>query len=296
MELTLLASGFAVGEAPVWDFRENALYWADHGNRRVHRLGPSGRVELVLENLHVGGMALNEPGGLVIAGNSGLFLWRRGSEPKLVANRFEGVELKFNDIKAAPHGGVYAGTLHYPDGLGALYHFAPDGSIEIVQGEVELSNGMGFSPDGSTFYYVDSARREIYAYDYDRSAGKISNRRVLVKIATTDGVPDGMAVDAEGNLWVALWYGGGVVRFSPAGAEIGRIRTGDTQTASLCFGGADLRDVYIVGAGAPFRSKLEPHGYDPQPGDYVGGLFRMRSAVAGLPVPMASLREGGRAG
>ena len=105
---------------------------------------------------------------------------------------------------------------------------------------------MGYSPDESIMYYTDSSVRTIYAYDYDRATGSVSNRRDFVKLPDTAGVPDGMTVDSEGYVWTAVWFDGCIVRFDPDGVEERRIALPAIQTSSVMFGGPDLTDIYVT--------------------------------------------------
>src|SRR5204863_2873660 len=124
----------------------------------------------------------------------------------------EGEMLVFNDMIAAPDGGVYAGTLYWNEsGMtkhGKLYHMSPAGNVKIVDDGIELANGLGFSPDGRTVYFADSAARTIWAYDVDRRDGSLRNKRIFVRVGDDEGIPDGLTVDAEGFVYSAQWYGG----------------------------------------------------------------------------------------
>jgi sugar lactone lactonase YvrE len=143
----------------------------------------------------------------------------------------------------------------------------------------QLSNGMGWSPDDRTMYFIDSAPREIYAYDFDAASGGIANRRVLVRIAEEHGLPDGMTVDAEGFLWVAQWNGGRVVRYDPDG-KVERVVAMPVRRPTSCtFGGPDLSTLYITSG--TMRMTAEELALEPR----AGHLFALETDVRGLPEP-----------
>ncbi len=283
------------GEAPVWDARRARLLWADINASLVfeYRPGDSER-SVVSRDLPVSGIAINRDGRLVFAGSTGLHLWTARGEYRTVVSEHEGQALTFNDIIAGPAGRVYAGTVYWDDhGMlrpGRLYLIETDGGVRVVEDGVELSNGLGFSPDNRTLYYADSAPRVIYAYDVDRATGSLSRKRLFVKVGGDAGSPDGLSVDMEGYVWCAQWYGGQVVRYDPDGAVERRVPLPVRQVASLAFGGRDLTDLYITTAGENWPSHLAPPGYDYAAGRFGGGLYRLRLDVPGKPEHLAALK------
>jgi sugar lactone lactonase YvrE len=187
----------------------------------------------------------------------------------------------FNDLFTDAAGRVYVGSLRSdPFELGGereageLYRIDSERSSIVLYGGVGLSNGIGFSPDGKTLYHSDTAAGRILAHDVD-AAGRVANRRAFAVVG--GGAPDGLAVDAEGGIWVASYGGAAVHRYTPEGALERRIEIPAQRVTSLCFGGSDRRDLYIVSADnrdAPERG---------------GTIFRGRSEIPGLPVPAASV-------
>ncbi len=295
-QLDLISSGYRVGEAPLWDPENNCLYWSDHAERRVHRYSAdTGEIELLIEDAHVGGMALNQPGGLVLAGSDGLHLWKDRDNYITVASEFEGRKLQFNDMTADPQGRVFVGSMFVGEDKveqeGLLYRFDNDCSISVVQGDIQLSNGLGFNPQDTIMYHSDSAARKIFCYDYNIESGAVANRQVYIDFSQEPGMPDGIAVDAEGGVWVAMWYGSCVIRYDAGGVEERRVEVPDVQTSSVCFGGEDLTDLYITAASEPFTSFLQPPGFDPEDPNLRGGLYLYRSDIPGLEVPTADLTE-----
>jgi len=273
-----------VGEAPVWDWRLNILYWTDIRRGRMYQFDPATRENRKIhEGIFVGGLAVNRPGGLTLGTWEGVQLWRSDDDTAwLEHGHIGGHPLQFNDCTAGPDGSFYAGT-YFDDGIGKLFRFRPSGHAEVVAEDLGISNGMGFSPDLSTFYHTESISRTIYRYDYDATNHVISNRHTLVKLGDDEGIPDGMTIDADGFIWSANYGGGAVIRFDPDGKEERRIRFGATQTSSVMFGGEDLSDLYVTsiarGDGLP-PSGLEPKIYDFS-AHRGGELFRVKLDVQG---------------
>jgi sugar lactone lactonase YvrE len=153
----------------------------------------------------------------------------------------------------------------------------------VLDDGIHLANGIGFSPDATQLYFTDSAARIIYRYDYDVQSGAARNRSVLVRVPLDQGIPDGLAVDAEGFLWSAQWYGGCVVRYDPEGKVERRVITPAKQTSSLAFGGPNLDELFITSAAQHFPSPLVPPNYDPGWGCIGGPLYRLKAGIQGKP-------------
>ncbi|HZN69870.1 MAG TPA: SMP-30/gluconolactonase/LRE family protein [Tepidisphaeraceae bacterium] len=282
------------GEAPIWDTWRTRLLWADINASVVYEYRPGDRDRAVLSrDLPVSGLAINNDARLVLAGATGLHLWTARGEYRTVVSEHEGQPLVFNDIIAGPTGRVYAGTLYWDDnGMqrpGRLYLIERDGTLRVVDEGIELSNGLGFSPDNRTLYYADSARRVIYAYDVDGASGNLSRKRLFVQVEGDEGIPDGLSADIEGYVWCAQWYGGQVVRYDPEGRVERRVPLPVRQVASLACGGSDLMDLYITTAGENWPSHLAPPGYDYAAGNFGGGLYKLRLDVPGKPEHLAAL-------
>jgi D-xylonolactonase len=283
-----------VGESPVWDPASKMLYWTDIRSGRLFRFDPAtGINETIHRGAHVGGLAINRHGGLVLGTWEGVMLWRSDADWQWWRHDPEhGRQLQFNDCKAGPDGSFYAGSYYEGDPRGRLYRFHPSGEIEVVAENLGISNGMGWSPDLTVFYHTDSLTRTIYRHEYDAVRHTLSNRTEFVKLPSTLGVPDGMTVDADGHVWSAIWGSGRVIRFDPEGNEELRIEFPATQTSSVMFGGAALTDIYVTsamtGTGEP-PSGMEPAGYD-FTAHRGGGLYRVQQAeFAGKPEFEAAL-------
>ena len=282
------------GECPVWDPERGVLYWTDCAARRFYRYDPwSEDHELVKSGLEINGYRLNRPGGFVVTNNSGIWLWDGAGEPTLIASEVDGAKCQMNDCVADPAGRLFSGSYFYdpakPYDLGKLMRVDRNGKVTILDEGFHLSNGLAFSPDYLTLYFADSAGRRIYAYDYDAGTGDVSRRRVLVEVPAEEGLPDGLAVDADGFIWAAQWYGSCIVRYDPDGRVERRVPTPAKQTSSLTFGGENLTDIFITSAGRSEPMPVMPPGYDPERGFFGGPLYRTNLGIAGRPERKADI-------
>jgi sugar lactone lactonase YvrE len=182
--------------------------------------------------------------------------------------------MRFNDGKCDPRGRLFAGTmaLEKPRAPGTLYRFDPDGAISPVLTGLGTSNGLAWSRDERTMFFIDTPTLEVSAFDYDPATGAIANRRTAVKFPSeTNARPDGMVIDADDNLWVAMYDGAGVQGCDPRTGKIfAKIDVPARKTTSCTFGGPVLRDLYITCA----RTEGEPH---------TGAIWMARPGVRGVP-------------
>lgn len=273
-----------VGEGPVWDVNSETLYWTDIQNGRFFNYNPTTGVNKTIhQGLNTGGVAINRSGGLIIGTWEGVQFWNSDDDFTWIKkDTFEDKKIKTNDVTSAPDGSFLVGTAHLDSCT--LFKFNPDLSIQIIDDGLELCNGMGFSPDNKIFYSTDSAKHEIYKWDYDMGKSEFSNKRLFKKIPDDWGLPDGMTVDSEGYVWSAIWYGGMVIRLDPEGVEERRIMFPAKQTSSAMFGGKDLNELYVTtansGSGGSEITGLEPKGYDLNA--YRGGeLYRVKLDIQG---------------
>ncbi|MFD7467060.1 SMP-30/gluconolactonase/LRE family protein [Streptomyces tendae] len=239
----------ALGEGPTWDPATDRLLWLDILNSRVHTYDPAtGRRTLRRTDQHVGavkpraggGLVLNLRDGIGLLDPDGTFRWLH-REP--VPGR------RGNDAAVAPDGSLWAGTMRYDEapGGGTLTRFTGDGTAETVLDDATVSNGTGWSPDGTLMYYIDTPTRRVDVFDVTAD-GRVANRRPLVTVEEGAGFPDGLCVDAEGCVWVALWDGGAVRRYTPSG-ELDRVIALPVPRVTACaFGGPDLTDLYVTTA------------------------------------------------
>ncbi|MFE1878839.1 SMP-30/gluconolactonase/LRE family protein [Streptomyces diastatochromogenes] len=264
-----------LGEGPTWDPATGRLIWLDILGMRVHTYDPSsGRRTSRTTEQHVGAAKPRAGGGLVLNLRDGValldpddtFRWLH-HEP--VAGR------RANDAAVAPDGALWAGTMRYDEaaGGGTLTRLTGDGDVRVALPDVTVSNGTGWSPDGRLMYYADTPTRRVDVFDHD--AEGIRNRRTLTEIEEGAGFPDGLTVDAEGCVWVALWDGGAIRRYTPSG-DLDRVITLPTPRTTACaFGGPDLTDLYITTARIGLSA---PHPMS-------GSLLVVPGAGKGLPQP-----------
>ncbi|WP_221356261.1 SMP-30/gluconolactonase/LRE family protein [Streptomyces beigongshangae] len=285
----------ALGEGPTWDAEGRRLIWIDILGCRVFTYDPvSGRRTVLTTEQHVGAAKPRAGGGLVVNLRDGVGLYgpdsldgpgpdsgsgSGGASPGGEGFRWLHHEAvpgrRANDAAVAPDGSLWAGTMRYDEapGGGSLSRIAPDGTAETVLDDVTVSNGTGWSPDGRLMYYIDTPTRRIDVFDFD--GRRASNRRPLAVVDEGDGFPDGLTVDAEGCVWVALWGGGAVRRYTPSGALDRVVELPVPRPTACAFGGADLTDLYITNA----RTGLEaPH-------PLAGSLLVVPGAGKGLPLP-----------
>lgn len=292
-----------LGEGPLWHPGERRIYWLDIARQCIHRCCvDSGRVEEIATGRVVGGATLQADGSLLLMGARGaLYVLRDGSVTELVApsRRLRGY--RFNDAIADPLGGVFAGIMAFREpphsrfdllsrvrsrleraGLlgrtderpGALFRIDSRGIRATVLAASGRPNGMGFSPDGRSFYFTDSLAKCIYVFDFDVATGRVTRQRVFVDARAELGTPDGLAVDAEGGVWSAQWNGSCVIRYGANGVEQRRVHFPARLVTSLAFGGDDLATAFVTTAGGADRA---------QNGAGAGALFRFDPGVVGMP-------------
>jgi sugar lactone lactonase YvrE len=278
--------GNLCGEGPLWDDRNQVLYWTDITGKKFFRYRWQNRQhEPIHEGFQVAGFCLQESGGFVVTNRRGIWLWSLGDEPVLLASEAEGKECVMNDCIADSEGRVYAGSCHYdPNGNSPpsfLFRINVDGSVSVADEGIQFSNGLAFSPDCRTLYFADTLARCIYAYDWRREDGALGNRRVFVRVPREQGLPDGLTVDAQGFVWCAHWFGGCLTRYDPDGKLERRIVTPASQTSSLAFGGPDLNEIFITSAGVSDVLSLAPPGYDPGKVFTGGPLYQLTTDIHG---------------
>lgn len=268
------------GEGPLWDARQQVLWWVDVAAGLVHRLDPSSGIDTAIEvGQPVGAVGLHEAGGLVVALRDGFGLLDDGEVRMLAEVEADRPEQRMNDGAVDPQGRFWAGTMaqnERPE-AGTLYRLNADRSVTRMLERLTISNGIDWSPDGTRMYFVDSGHKAIDVFDYDLGDSSIGGRRHLVELAG-EGVPDGLCVDSEGGIWVARFGGWAVERYTPQGELEHRLPVPAAQVTKPAFGGPDLRDLYLTTA----RKGLAEAELRSQP--HAGGIFRARPGVAGKPV------------
>ena len=273
-----------LGEGPLWDVREERLYFVDSLGDRLFRCRADGRELQTFEVPgHVGAMALREEGGALLALADGFHRYDLDShesvllvdpEPELLGNRL-------NDGKVDRQGRFVCGSMDTAEEApsGRLWSLEADLEPRLLDTDIICSNGPCFSPDGTTLYFADSFRGVIYAYDYDVATGEVSGRREFVRPETRPGgAPDGATVDAEGCLWTALVFDGRIVRYAPDGSLDREIEMPVVKTTSVAFGGLGLDTLFVTSMAHPPLPKY------PGDGPLRGALFAISGlGVRGLP-------------
>ena len=272
--------GAELGEGPVWVERESALWFVDIKSRRLHRWRPEGDAHRFWPAPgQPGFLAPLRGGGFVVGLETGLhrfdpqaceFVRLARVEPQLPANRL-------NDACVSPEGALWFGSMHDPevDPSGALYRLDAGGRCVCLDKGYVITNGPAFSPDGRVFYHTDTSNRTVYAFDRP-DPQTLRNKRVFVHLEDGAGWPDGTTVDQEGCVWIALWGGWGVRRYSPGGKLLATVRLPCAQVTKIAFGGPDLRTAYVTTA----WKGMTPAQREAQP--MAGDLFRFEAPAPGL--------------
>ena len=274
----------SLGEGPLWDVDEQRLYWIDSYGATVHRCDAAGGD---VKHWHlpepIGSMALRKSGGAVVSLRSGFHFLDFDSGEVTRINETQPGELRarLNDGKVDRRGRFIAGSMDFEerDGLGKLFRLDPDLSLHTLDTGIIVSNGPCWSPDDRTFYFADTFRKVIYAYDYDIDTGNVRSRRIFTTFDNLRGFPDGATVDEEGYVWSCEVFSGRLIRFDPNGVVDRIVGLPVKSTTSLIFGGPDLDIAYVT-------SMARPMGNEYHREREAGCLFAVHGlGVRGLPEP-----------
>ena len=280
-EMDVAVSGPAeLGEGPRWDAASATLLWVDILGRAVHRLDPVGGRDEVVAAPDVVSLALpRATGGVVVGLPGGLMALQDGAFEPLVAIEAGVTGNRTNDGACDQQGRLWVGTMALDERSpsAGLYRVDTGLAVTKVIGGTTISNGLGWSPDGDRFYFIDSPTGRVDVFDMDPAAGGIERRRPLATVHVEGAVPDGLSVDAEGCVWVALHGGWGLLRYSPRGELVGHVDLPVAKVTSCCFGGPALRDLYVTTR----RQSLSAAELAEQP--LAGALLRLDPGVAGQP-------------
>jgi len=262
-----------LGEGPVWDSRDQSLYWVDIPESRVHQIAADGSLSSWDTGQPVGTVVPRASGGLAVAVRDGFMALDpvSGTLTTLAEVERDQPGNRMNDGACDRAGRFYAGTMAFDETpeAGALYRLDPDLGVTRLLTGVGISNGIGWSPDERLMYYIDSQVHRVDVFDYDPATGQIDGRRPFAEVGGGGVVPDGLTVDADGGVWVAVWGGYAVLHHDPAGNVIEAVDLPAERVSSCVFGGPDLDRLYITTAAGP--------------GESAGALFVCEPGVTGQP-------------
>ncbi len=274
------------GEGPVWDDATRSLLWVDITGGAFHRTSPGdGRTDRIELGGEVAAVFPTTSGTVLVARDSTLLEVAGTSVLREVASVPPRPRMRFNDGQPDPRGRLYIGTLHADKapGTATLYRLDGERRLNPVVTEVTVSNGMGWSPDGRIAYYVDTPTLRVDRFDYDPDDGVLRARRPFVDVSGAEGRPDGLTVDAEGCVWVAMIRGGRLHRYRPDGGLDRIVPLPVSHPTSIAFGGSGLDELFVTCALDP----LSPAERRAQP--FAGRLLRLDPGVRGLPTPSVIL-------
>lgn len=272
-----------LGECPIWDVGKHMLYWVDIEGRAIHRQDLAGNHEARLLDGRPGSIALTHFEDVLLVAMEHQLLWLHW--PTAQTNQWMDLEPpritpdgnRLNDGRVDRSGSFWVGSMFDPtsrrETTGLLHRVDPNGDTEVFRTDIGVSNGLAFSPDGSTMYFADSPRRTVWAFDY--IAGVPVNERIFVELGDLDGSPDGASVDEDGHYWMAGIHAGVLYRFDPTG-RLDRTVELPVQEPTMCsFGGPDLRTLFVTSFGVS-----RTRGEGP-----AGAILALDVGVAGVAEP-----------
>jgi xylono-1,5-lactonase len=268
------------GEGPVWDNLHEELYWVDllRGDYHVFNLSTNEH-HCFNAGQPLGVLALREKSGLIMALRDGFALVdKKGDKPALIHTPEIDAGTRFNDGAVDPAGRFFAGTMTFDgkENRGNLYSVDATHQLRHLEHALFIPNGMGWSPNGDTFFLTDTNAHLIYAYDYDLASGSIANKRRFIEFPSNE-FPDGFAMDSEGGFWIAMWGGGALHRYDHNGRKVDLIDLPVQYPTSCCFGGKDRSTLFVTSSRLMLpRDESAEHSV-------AGKMLRIETGVAGLP-------------
>lgn len=281
----LLETGNLLGEGIAWDTEKERLLWIDIEGRAIHQyLMTSGEQHKISLKERIGCLVMRKGGGFLAGMESGIYALEEGIfEGQVEENaqmswevELEQLFVRFaeekdgnrcNDGKCDPEGRFFVGTMAIDQSgpesrrAGKLYCVQKDGSYQVVERDIGISNGLAWDVRNHRMYYIDTLTQEVWAYDYERESGLISKRQTAYRVDPAEGSPDGMTIDVEGNLWIALWGGGKVICVDPTtGTRLHEVKVGTPLVTCCCFGGKDLSTLYITTASVEISEEERKSG------------------------------------
>ena len=283
----LVDSGTLLGECPVWDVKENVLYWIDIDGHKINCYDPSScNNETRKLPFKAGSLAIRKQGGLLLAMSNGFYnydfkneiLESRECDPEP-----DRKENRLNDGRCDPGGRFWVGSMNDLRRIqgqyeGNLYCYHPDGECVSQNLPVGVANGLAFSPDERYMFFADTMRETVWRFDYDKDQGKIMNLEVFLNLKNLSGKPDGACVDADGCYWLAHIYGWKVARYNPKGKLDREIQLPFPKPSMCAFGGSKLDTLYITSISTKDDKSNGENKYS-------GGLFAVNPGVSGIPEP-----------
>lgn len=268
-----------VAEGPFWDDSEQQLYFVDIVNKQIKIFSsPSTPVETIQFNQEISAVFLDQKSDLIVAVRDGIFAATRDGvlEVSLAPIELEDTSIRTNDAKCDANGRMWVGTMafDFTPGAAALFSFDSRVLKEVVP-DLTVSNGIGWSLDKKTMYFIDSPTKRVDFFDFDIESGELGNRRPFLLLSDLDAFPDGLTTDEDGGVWVALFGGGEVRRFDAQGTLTHIVEIPVKQVTSCCFGGADMSELYITTA----QNGMDSDSLIRQP--LAGSLFRAKTAFKG---------------
>jgi sugar lactone lactonase YvrE len=267
-----------LGEGPCWDAQAQRLYWVDIYNHRVHEFDPATGSDRHFDVGDVVGCLAPAGAGRLMLGlqhHVACLDMRTGTVTRM--REFERrSHIRCNDGKCDARGRFWFGTMSTAGPEASLYRYDPDRSLHVMETGLTVSNGLGWSPDGGTFYLTDSPAQVIYAYTFEPASGRLGDRRILVDLRGQAFFPDGLAIDREGCVWSAMWDGWCVIRFDAAGRELLRVPMPVQRPTCCAFGGTDLSTLFITSAAVGLSEQEIVRSF------HAGDLFALNTPVTGF--------------
>ena len=288
VELVLDAKA-VLGEGSLWNPKEKVLYWVDIEGHKLHIYDPLTRQDRIFPvGARIGTVVPLEEGGVLVALQNGIHrMDTRSGELSFLLNPIQDPQIRFNDGKCDPTGRFWVGTmeLNVKENAAVLYRIDKEKKVEQVLDKLTISNGIIWSLDQKTMYFIDTPTGVVQAFDFEKESGKISNGRKIIQIPSAEGHPDGMTIDEEGKLWVALYGGAAVGRWDPSsGKMLQKIQVPVPNVTSCAFGGEHLDTLYITTA----RNGLDEEKLEQFP--LSGGLFSVVPGVKGVQADFCKIK------
>lgn len=269
-----------LAENPLWDANTRSVYWTDIPAGKIHQLPlDSGVPREIYHGPLVGGFTQQKNGDLLLFREKDIALLKANNGAESLRIFQDEGSARFNDVIADPAGRVFAGTIGKTKQSGGLFRVNLDATYEKLYEGTGCSNGMGFSPDLKRFYWTCSTTRRIYEFDYDEGSGRLGSRRLFYEATPDEGIPDGLAIDASGQVWSARWGGSCIRKHAGDGSVLQTFMFPVKNITSLCFGGDNLDELFVTSAKEPGEESPEAGALFHLPVE-AKGMKRFRSNIS----------------